>query len=70
MGKLSHHDQTYLIKNRRKFNYLKLDLDLFPNGPHYFRYNDSLNPYIIHFNYLVGNNEKINKMKATNQWYV
>ena len=70
MSKLRHHDQTYLINNRRKFNYLKLDLVLFPNVPLYFRYNDSLNPYIIHFNYLVGNHEKIDKMKETNQWYV
>jgi len=59
-----------LRKQKNVSKFVKLNLDLFPNGPHYFKYNDSLDPYIIHFNYLVGNNEKINKMKETNQWYV
>jgi lipopolysaccharide biosynthesis glycosyltransferase len=69
VSKLKNHDQTYLIKNRRKFNYQKLELDLFPNGPHFYN-GKSLNPYIVHFNFLIGGNEKISKMKEFNEWYV
>ena len=32
------HDQTYINKNKNKFNYAMLPLDDFPNGAHYYQY--------------------------------
>jgi len=61
------HDQTHINKSKAKFNYKVLPLDLFPNGPHY--YNNKLDPAIIHFNYLVGEN-KIQEIKKYQEWYV
>ena len=63
------HDQTYINKSKNKFKYGVLPLDLFPNGPHFYNNSDKLDPFIVHFNYLVGN-EKISKMKTYDEWYL
>jgi hypothetical protein len=62
-------DQYYLnqLKNSNQINYKKLPLDLFPNGRYYY-YNHVHSPYLIHFNWVIGN-EKIDKMKYYNKWY-
>ena len=49
------HDQKYINENKHLLNYLKLPLDLFPNGPHFYLYSKKLQPFIIHFNHLLGN---------------
>ncbi|MAR64477.1 MAG: hypothetical protein CMB83_00900 [Flammeovirgaceae bacterium] len=63
------HDQTHINKNKNKFNYGVLSLDMFPNGAHYYENYKSLNPSIVHFNYVIGK-EKINTIKKYNEWYL
>tara|TARA_B100000575_G_scaffold12699_1_gene9185 strand:- start:3198 stop:3914 length:717 start_codon:yes stop_codon:yes gene_type:complete len=63
------HDQTHINKNKSKFNYGVLSLDMFPNGAHYYKNYENLNPSIIHFNYVIGE-EKINTIKKHNEWYL
>lgn len=68
-SKYKFHDQTYINNIKRKFNYKLLDLNLFPNGAHYKKYKNELDPYIIHYNYLIGH-EKKNQMIKDNNWYM
>tara|TARA_B110000444_G_C18833931_1_gene594858 strand:- start:1347 stop:2084 length:738 start_codon:yes stop_codon:yes gene_type:complete len=63
------HDQTYINKSKSKFNYNILSLDSFPNGPKYYENHSTLDPSIIHFNYVRGE-EKISLMKKYNEWYL
>lgn len=62
-------DQVYInsIKNNLKFK--KLPLHLFPTGNHYYTFYEDINPYIIHFNWVVGH-EKKNRMEKHNKWYI
>ena len=46
-----------------------LSLDEFPNGPRFYAKSKNLNPYMIHFNYISGE-EKINLMKDYKEWYL
>ena len=62
------HDQTYINKSKSKFNYNILSLESFPNGPKFYENHKSLDPSIIHFNYVRGD-EKISLMKKYNEWY-
>ena len=48
------HDQTHINKNKSRFNYGVLSLDMFPNGAHYYKNYNNLDPSIIHFNYVIG----------------
>tara|TARA_B100001057_G_C22829210_1_gene942695 strand:+ start:1283 stop:1987 length:705 start_codon:yes stop_codon:yes gene_type:complete len=63
------HDQQYINENKHKLNYKKLPLDLFPNGAHYYLNHKELDPYIIHFNYIIGSKKK-KLMKKHNEWYL
>lgn len=63
------HDQTYIIRNRAKFKYKTLPLNKFPNGPHFYSNNKNLDPWMIHFNYVLGD-EKEALMKKYNEWYL
>jgi len=63
------HDQTYIIKNRAKFKYQTLPLDKFPNGPYFYENYKSFEPWMVHFNYVLGK-EKENLMKKYNEWYL
>ena len=63
------HDQTHINKSKAKFKYKVLPLDIFPNDPHFYNNNSKIDPAIIHFNYLVGN-EKIDKIKSYGEWYI
>lgn len=62
-------DQIYLNEIRKtiKLKYKKLPLELFPNGKYYYN-NEPSSPYMIHFNWLVGN-QKHDKMKQYGKWY-
>lgn len=62
------HDQTYINKIKKKLKYEKLPLDYFPNGAHFYRNFQNIDPYIIHFNWIMGE-EKIKKMKEYSEWY-
>lgn len=68
-NKYKTHDQTYINKNKKKFNYIKLPLSDFPNGAHYYQFHSNLDPYIVHFNYVRGE-EKLKLMKKYNEWYL
>ena len=62
------HDQSYINKNRKKFSYSILPLDDFPNGAHYYQHYETLDPYMIHFNYVRGD-KKLELMHDHNEWY-
>ena len=63
-------DQIYLNEIRKtiNINYKKLPLDLFPTGNYYYNNNLNLSPYLIHFNWVVGD-EKKKKMIQYGKWY-
>lgn len=63
------HDQTHINKNLNKFKYKMLPLDSFPNGPHFYTNHENLDPYIVHFNYLLGE-KKEDSMKTYKEWYL
>jgi hypothetical protein len=46
-----------------------LPLDAFPNGPHFYTNHENLDPYIVHFNYLLGE-KKEDSMKTYKEWYL
>ena len=62
-------DQTYINQIKDKLNYKKLPLGLFPNGRYYFNNYQNISPYLIHFNWLVGNKKK-EKMIEYNKWVI
>ena len=61
-------DQVYINDIKHQLKYKMLPLHLFPNGKYYYE-NSNLNPYMIHFNWVVGH-EKNKKMKFYNKWYI
>mgnify|MGYP001349577748 CR=1 FL=1 len=63
------HDQTYITKSKNKFNHSILPMALFPNGPYFYEHHKNLDPYIVHFNFLIGHNKK-DKMKEMGEWYL
>tara|TARA_B100001250_G_scaffold13960_1_gene12222 strand:- start:40051 stop:40758 length:708 start_codon:yes stop_codon:yes gene_type:complete len=65
----SHHDQTYLNKNRNQFNFGILPLEKFSNGPYFYNNNGNYEPNLIHFNFLVGDKKK-DRIKEFNEWYL
>ena len=62
-------DQEYINSVIKYMNYFVLPLKLFPNGNYYYKFNNELNPYIIHFNWILGY-DKINKIKTCKKWYI
>jgi len=68
-NKYATHDQTYINKNKNRFKYSMLPLSDFPNGAHYYKNNENLDPYLIHFNYVIGE-KKQQVMKDYDEWYL
>jgi hypothetical protein len=68
-NKYKTHDQTYINKNKNKLNYEMLPLKHFPNGAHFYNNHKKLDPYIIHFNYVIGE-KKQQLMKEYKEWYI
>ena len=69
------HDQEFWNKeayNNSLFNIKLLNKDHYPNGKHYYINNKNIKDIcrLIHFNYLVGERNKINKMKEFNEWFL
>jgi hypothetical protein len=62
-------DQLHLNNVKNKIKYKDLPLELFPNGKYYYENNKNLEPYLIHFNWLIGDKKK-EKMKFYNKWYL
>ena len=62
-------DQKYINDNKHLINYCKLPKDLFPVGIYYKKYNEWLKPFIIHFNWALGD-EKQNIMNLHNKLYI
>ena len=54
-------DQIYVNSIKHKLKFKKLPLQLFPTGKYYYRFYKTIQPYLIHFNWVVGH-EKKNKM--------
>tara|TARA_A100001015_G_scaffold169190_1_gene188061 strand:- start:215 stop:919 length:705 start_codon:yes stop_codon:yes gene_type:complete len=61
-------DQTYINSILHLLKYKLIDSNLFPNGKYYYEKHATLNPYLIHFNFLVGH-EKKKKMQHFKKWY-
>ena len=62
-------DQVYVNVIKNLLNFKLLPLNLFPNGQYYYNNYNSINPYIIHFNWVVGHQKK-DKMLLHNKWYL
>lgn len=62
-------DQIYINNNKHKIKYKMLPIELFPNGNYYYKNFNILTPYLIHFNWIIGN-EKKEKMIEYNKWYL
>jgi len=62
-------DQPYLNSQRGKMKYKVLPLELFPVGGFYYKYHQTMKPFIIHFNWMTGN-DKITKMHAYHKWHI
>ena len=63
------HDQGYINLNKNKLEYKILPLDKFPNGAHYYNNSENLDPWIIHFNYVIGKKKK-KIIKNFGEWYL
>ena len=61
-------DQTYINSIKNSLTYKLLPLELFPNGRYYYNNFGKINPYLIHFNWVVGH-EKKQKMTQYRKWY-
>tara|TARA_B100000945_G_scaffold315458_1_gene314674 strand:+ start:2652 stop:3356 length:705 start_codon:yes stop_codon:yes gene_type:complete len=62
-------DQTYINKNLNKFKYKILPLDKFSNGPYFYENYGNYNPWMVHFNFVLGE-EKKEIMQKYNEWYI
>jgi len=62
-------DQIYVNDIKKKLKYNTLPLQLYPNGGYYFKYYREIKPYMIHFNWLLGN-KKLDKMKGYGKWFL
>jgi hypothetical protein len=65
-------DQIYINQIKDNLNYNKLPLKRYPNGCYFGQslgLGRDLNPYMIHFNYIVGDKKK-EVMKKLNYWYI
>ena len=61
-------DQTYVNQILPFLKYKLIDSNLFPNGKYYYEKHNTLSPYLIHFNFLVGHKKK-KKMQHFEKWY-
>ena len=66
-------DQVYVNINKHKLKYKMLPIELFLNGKYYYDNNNinnnNINPYLIHFNWIIGNKKK-EKMRDYGKWYL
>jgi hypothetical protein len=62
-------DQIYINNLQKKLVYDVLPLELFPNGRYYYKHHLTIPPYLIHFNWIFGD-EKKEKMKEYRKWFL
>lgn len=62
-------DQIYINEIKNQLKYKLLPLDLFPNGQYFYKNYNTINPYLIHFNWVVGHIKK-QKMQEHNKWFI
>jgi hypothetical protein len=64
-------DQIYINTNKHKLKYKMLPIELFLNGNYYYNNNNNNNnnPYLIHFNWIIGDKKK-EKMRDYAKWYL
>ena len=62
-------DQEIINSKRKWINFEFLSQEDYCNGSFYMKNNKILNPTVIHFNYIVGDNKK-DVMKKYNSWYL
>tara|TARA_Y100000389_G_scaffold201073_1_gene242925 strand:+ start:760 stop:1863 length:1104 start_codon:yes stop_codon:yes gene_type:complete len=62
-------DEDYVNKNKDKINYKCLRRNTFPIERYYRKYLDSIEPYIIHFNFETGF-KKEKSIKELGYWYI
>ena len=62
-------DQDYLNKNKHNLNYEGLPVELFPNGCFFYEKKPQ-DSKIVHFNYVSGIENKINKIKHYDRWFI
>ena len=62
-------DQKYLNNIKKQMKFKRLPRELYPTGKVYYENADTIQPYIIHFNYVIGHSKK-EKMKKHNHWYL
>lgn len=68
-NKVGWDDQVYMNQIKNKLLYKKLPLYLFPNGKFYYKHSKNINPYLIHFNWVVGHQKKM-KMIEYKKWFL
>ena len=51
-------DQIYVNSIKHKLKFKELPLQLFPTGNYYYRFYETIQPYLIHFNWVVGHEKK------------
>ena len=61
-------DQLYVNDVKHKMDYKVLPLELFPNGRFYYENHKTINPFLVHFNWVKGH-EKKEKMKTHEAWF-
>lgn len=62
-------DQSYINRIKRNLKYKLLPLNLFPNGRYFRRNSETINPYMIHFNWVKGHKKKLD-MEKYEKWYL
>ena len=62
-------DQKYINEIKAKLKYKRLPYELYPIGAVYYEKFKDINPYIIHFNYVLAD-KKRKRMKKYNHWYL
>ena len=60
-------DQKYVNNMKHAIQYEKLPLRKYPNG--LYQRNKNPNGFLIHYNYLIGNDKK-SMMKQDNNWFI
>jgi len=67
-------DDQLLLNKIALSNYMEhigiLNPDLFPNGNEYYKNNNKKDAYIVHKNWMMGTENKINKFKEEGLWYI
>lgn len=62
-------DEVYVNEVKNKLKFKMLPLKLFPNGKYFYENSKKINPYLIHFNWIVGDKKK-RQMVYFGGWYL